>query len=406
MSTYYSIKSLLSQDVIDIQWHSTAAGTHLVTAAATGVDSQYWEFVADPAGSGYFFIKSKAPAAFVIDILDASTASGTLLVVNTQKTTDTDSQLWQFFLDPSGSGFYMIMNKLTANVIDIAGDLSAPGSVLDSFPHTFPAGHNELWSVVDGSFPGIIDAVPAPPTTAGLTGNSNYIFNQQCNPFVNTSPDNNLCLLVTIDITQDIIWASGTGSTQGFSFQLNCYSAQFSFSAWQQYVIGLQGNNLIYDINCWPVSGTWLINLESPTLMSLPSNMIPAGYQLQIGLENDKQSGAIVTANFIVTYDGGKQGAHISQSLPAISGVNPEDMAPIVAFELNLVGPDNKEIVVLSQGAGIITYWVPYRMTAANVRPDCTETGDFTAERANSVYASLPANRNNIFKQRFMVQPD
>jgi hypothetical protein len=408
MGTYYSIKSLLSQGVIDMQWRSSDAGAHLVTAelASPAVDSQYWEFVPDPAGSGYYFIKNKV-TGFVIDIQDESTATGALLVANPQNETGTDSQLWQFFLDPSGSGYWMIMNKLTANVIDIQGDLSNPGVVLDSFPHTFPASHNELWSVVEGSFPGVVEAVPSPPTAAGLTSNSNYIFNQQCNPFVNPDPTDMVCLVVTIDVTQDIIWASGTGSTQGFSFQLNCYSPKGRLCAYQQYVIGLRGNNLMYNVESFPVnSAQSLLNVGVDNIASLPSSMIPAGYQLKITLLSDSNNGNVVQANFNVLDNEGNVVANVEQPITAVSGATEADWAPIVAFELDLVGPDNDESVVLSQGAGIITYWVPYRMTCDNVRPPCVETGDFTAERSNSVYASLPANGNGIFKQRFTVQPD
>jgi hypothetical protein len=41
--------------------------------------------------------------------------------------------------------------------------------------------------------------------------------------------------------------------------------------------------------------------------------------------------------------------------LESISGVTSNDLAPIVAFELNLVGPVNGESAVLSSGAGTIT---------------------------------------------------
>ena len=123
MGAYYSIESMLAIGVISTQWRSLDAGVHLVCAETTSSPdpSQYWEFVPDPAGSGYFFIKNQANG-FVIDIEGESRATGALLVVNQQNETGTDSQLWQFFLDPSGSGYWMIMNKLTANVIDIQGD--------------------------------------------------------------------------------------------------------------------------------------------------------------------------------------------------------------------------------------------------------------------------------------------
>jgi hypothetical protein len=408
MGAYYSIESMLAIGVISTQWRSLDVGVNLVCAETTSPPdpSQYWEFVPDPAGSGYFFIKNKANG-FVIDIEGESTATGALLVVNQQNETGTDSQLWQFFLDPSGSGYWMIMNKLTANVIDIQGDSPDDGVVLDSFPHTFPASRNELWSVIDGSFPGVVVAVPSPAAAAGLTGNSNYIFNQQCNPFVNPSPTDNVCLTVTIVVTQDIICKSvvSNGSTGGFSFQLNCYSPKGRKCAYQQYVIGLRGNNLMYNVEGFPVnSNQSLLNVGIDNIASLPSSMIPAGYQLTITLLSDSISGNVLQANFNVLDNEKNVVANIEQPVITVSGATEDDWAPIIAFELDFVGPENSESVYLSQGAGIITYWVPYRMTASSVRPDCAETGAITAEKANSVYASLPANRNNIFKQRFGVQ--
>jgi hypothetical protein len=415
MSAYYSIESMLAIGVISTQWRSLEAGVHLV-CAETGSpvdDSQLWEFVPDPAGSGYYFIKNQA-TGFVIDIEGESTATGALLVVNPQNETGTDSQLWQFFLDPSGSGYWMIMNKLTANVIDIQGDSPNDGVVLDSFPHTFPASRNELWSVIDGSFPGVVKAVPSPATKQGLTGNSNYIFNQQCNPFVNPSPTDAGCLNVIIDVTEDIVWASGAGKTQGFSFQLNCYSPKSSVCAWQQYVLGLRGNNIMYNVEGFAVDPEnpqqSLYNVGIDNIASLPSSMIPAGYQLTIQLLCDNSNGNITQANFIVLDNEKNVVVNMGQPVTGVYGASEADLAPIVAFELNLVGPEDSETVYLSQGAGIITYSVPYRMTAGNARPVganglCTSGFDFrTGEQANSVYASLPANRNNIFKQRFGVQ--
>jgi hypothetical protein len=101
MGAYYTIRSLLSQCMIDIQGRSTEAGAKLNTTLPTApvVDSQLWEFIADPAGSGYFFIKNKSQG-YVIDIQDGSTETGALLVV----------RKWLFSLKARGSlltGFYI-----------------------------------------------------------------------------------------------------------------------------------------------------------------------------------------------------------------------------------------------------------------------------------------------------------
>src|SRR5580658_657478 len=71
--------------------------------------------------STYFFIKSKLDGN-VIDIQNIKgddTTSGALLDAYPQKTTGTDNQLWEFVPDPAGSGYYFIKSKLDGNVIDI-----------------------------------------------------------------------------------------------------------------------------------------------------------------------------------------------------------------------------------------------------------------------------------------------
>lgn len=68
------------------------------------------------------------------------------------------------------------------------------------------------------------------------------------------------------------------------------------------------------------------------------------------------------------------------------------DLAPLVAFELNIVGPQNAEISVLSSGAGTITYTTnsPSGLTALSQEPSCTESGLITEEEANTCYGVLP----------------
>ena len=55
MSIYYFIASKLDGNVIDIAGNNTSPGTLLdaYPQKTTGNANQYWEFVPDPAGSGY-----------------------------------------------------------------------------------------------------------------------------------------------------------------------------------------------------------------------------------------------------------------------------------------------------------------------------------------------------------------
>ena len=60
--------------------------------------------------------------------------------------------------------------------------------------------------------------------------------------------------------------------------------------------------------------------------------------------------------------------AKVSQSL---LGVSSTKLAPIVAFELNFVGPANGDSAILSSGAGTITYSASTPLTVLNLEPTC-----------------------------------
>ena len=161
MSTYCTIQGKLSGNVIDIQGASKESGALLDAFPDKKADNQLWEFVPDPAGSGYFFIKSKL-SGNVIDIQGASTKSGALLDAFPQKTgvdpfnpeTWPNNQLWAFNPDPAGSGYYFIRNKLSGNVIDIQGASKDSGARLDAYPQKATDNDNQLWKAVGGAFPG------------------------------------------------------------------------------------------------------------------------------------------------------------------------------------------------------------------------------------------------------------
>jgi Ricin-type beta-trefoil lectin domain-like len=423
MSTYYFIKSKLNGNVIDIEGASTAAGALLdaYPQKTSGTDNQLWEFVSDPQGSGYYFIKSKLNGN-VVDIQGGNSTTGlkdgTPLDAFPQKAGgsagQTDNQLWQFMKDPAGSGYCFIMSKANGNVIDILGASTKAGAGLDSFPLKPSATDNQLWEVVGGSFPKTVSAV----ADSSLGSNSNYILYSKCNPLING--------FVSIEITQDVVCKSvgppppglckGGGSTFGFSFQLNCYSPKGSKCAWQQYVVGFWQNssggfNVVYGIDNWPVKGPNLINNGSPTFATLPSSVLPTGYTVIIGWGNEETSSGsswnpnVTGAFFILTDNNGNQIGRASQTLTSISGASSSDLAPIIAFELNVVGPINGESAVLSSGTGYINYvLLQPNLSVTVAEPSCTEKNVVTCETANTFYGPLPDNNpNTTFKQSFIV---
>jgi len=180
--TYYFIQNKLTGHVIDVEGASKAAGASLdaYTRKTTDTDNQLWEFVGDPAGSGCFFIKSKL-SGNVIDVREASTTDGAGLDAWPQKSSGTENQLWQFVADPAGSGYHFIRSLQTGHVVDIREASTAPGASLDAWPQKTSGTDNQLWKVVDGEFPGPrytglswgpIGTGPAPNSgTVGSDGN-------------------------------------------------------------------------------------------------------------------------------------------------------------------------------------------------------------------------------------------
>jgi hypothetical protein len=256
--------------------------------------------------------------------------------------------------------------------------------------------------------------VPAPPPgtgdiTGGLGSDSNYIMyapttSGGCQSLLNVS--------VTIDVTEPIVFVSASGGpTQGFAFQMNCYSPKGKYCAWQQYIIALLNTELTGLINTWPLTGNPIIappdNSYPVNLVGLPSVQLPAGYQMKIILGNDP-SGNVDSVTWVVNGT-----TYPTQNIPAILtsfGLPTTDVAPIVAFEMNLVDPIGGESAVLSSGAGTFTYSASspltvYTSTAAAEYPACVEFIDNTGETTNSTYGVLPANPGNPFTQSFTVSP-
>jgi hypothetical protein len=418
--SYFAIKSKLAGHVIDIQGNSTAAGAALDAYTATNGDNQQWEFEADPSGSGFYYITSKL-SGNVIEVGSANPTQGPVagipLDAGVKATSGNQKQrqLWQFVEDPAGSGYCFIMNQGSGQVINIKGASTTPGALLQNYPMKSSDTDNELWEVVGGSFPATVKTVSG----ISLGSNSNYILYSGCQPLID--------LAIVIQITEDMVCEStapptackpGGTSQFGFSFQLNCYSTKGFTCAYQQYVVAFwrnssNGFNVIYGVDNWPVSGNNLINNNFPVLATLPTAVLPAGYQIVIGLINAATSpNAVEGVVFYLLDNDGKRLGDQSITIASIPGANTGDLAPITAFEMDVVGPINGEIATLSSGAGYITYgtikqdlqvFVP---TATSGFPTCTETTAGTCETANTFYGLLPSNSSLAFEQSFEVNQE
>jgi hypothetical protein len=247
-----------------------------------------------------------------------------------------------------------------------------------------------------------------PPRRGGLKGNSNYFLHSDCKPVMDLS--------VTIKVTQDIV------ADFGLSFQLNAHSPPGANCVWQQYCIGFETNGgppkLVGDIDNWPAKGfddvTGDIINHHAHLLTLPGSkpILPAGYRLTINLSNDA-NGNITGVTFVIVDHQGKvtksepialrsltvnhhPPRHPPQPVPSAA------LAPIHAFQLNLVGRTNGEAAYLAAGAGTITYSAKSRLSPVNQQPACTAAqGAFTMEQANSAYGELPASPSNQITQSF-----
>ena len=168
------------------------------------------------------------------------------------------------------------------------------------------------------------------------------------------------------------------------------------------YTLATTGNGQLQGmINNYPVSGDAIID-DIFHVATLSSQEIPAGYQLAIWLVYDLTED-VTGAIFAVTDDSGNEIGHVEQKLVSDVDGSPAQVAPIVALELNLVGPVNGESAVLSSGAGTITYSAVPPLTALLQEPPCTESGYITGETANSFYSVLPDTPANSLTQSFSV---
>jgi hypothetical protein len=248
-------------------------------------------------------------------------------------------------------------------------------------------------------FSGIDFDEPAPEPSHGLGSNSNYIFSSDCKPLIDVT--------VTIDLTQHIgLLANGPpshglSSASGYGWQLNCFSPKHETDAFQQYVIALVDGYLYGTVNNWK-------NLHQPLvdqwqLLVLSIDTVPAHWKLRIALRND-DPGNVTGVTFTVR---GGEGETVAESDMALTdiGVPAHDLAPIVAFELDFVGPASGESAELLLGAGTITYTARSELTAMASPPPCAVDGFGTAERANTVYGLLPPNPATWFQQSFKVAP-
>jgi hypothetical protein len=404
VGAYYFIKSKLNGDVIDVSGAATTPGTPLdaYPQKTSGTDNQLWEFVADPAGSGYYFIKSKLDGS-VIDIDGASTKTGTILDAYRQKTTGTDNQLWEFVSDPAGSGYCFIKSKLIGHVIDIQGASTSPGTPLIAYPWKLNGYDNQLWTVVGGSFPSVVKTVAQ--QSGGDAGYFNYIQAKGSNCAILTG------VKVTIYFTQDLVWESSSPSTvPGFGIQLNAETNSNQPLDWLQFIVHMGDDQGLWPwINIWTPSGPnalWIQSVANP-LVSLPqAGRIPAGYSIIISLQNDSANN-ITGATWQALDNTGKSIGSVYYALSTADGggVPPADLCPIASFQVTFGGAMDGAYATFSSGAGVVVMEADQSMNVDASWPSCIGFTGGTAESANIGYGPLESRPSKMFEQAFGVVP-
>jgi hypothetical protein len=220
--------------------------------------------------------------------------------------------------------------------------------------------------------------------------------------------DNLENLSVLLEVTEDVATTDGGG----WSFQLNCYPpggeyCQTSPVTWMQYIVYVQGGNLSYEVQYWatgqstwptgytPQPGTapWLPCWANDYYLSAPfatisGDTLPRESTLQIALTTDG-SGGVTQVDF--TYTDPDDNAH-----PASFTVPAQAVHPIVACELNLVGPGGGSGATFTQGLtnsrGIIYYSIStgqLSVQTGGAGSACGEAGVITAETSNMSYSDI-----------------
>jgi hypothetical protein len=111
----------------------------------------------------------------------------------------------------------------------------------------------------------------------------------------------------------------------------------------------------------------------------------------------------ITSATYTVLDNTGKTIGNQTMTLLSLSGVTSNDVAPIVAFQVDFVDYLNGGNTVLSSGAGTITYTASNPLTALSAPPACVDWSYITLETANSSYSVLPSNASTTLTQSFQT---
>jgi hypothetical protein len=235
---------------------------------------------------------------------------------------------------------------------------------------------------------------------------------------------------VTVLITEDLFVGSersgGVDSApNGFSLQLNANapsSINNKQAAWQQYTIEVGGPNDDFETHTQP----WTkVTGSNPTSKSFGESsgfgpaltpgvfFIPKGTSFTTTLQM-APDGKVTAAIYSIVDPQGTPYLPVNDGQPfATSGEASSELAPIIAFQLNIVGWGNGSLSWFAAGAGKITYTAAPYFEAQTAFPGCVSLidgkGPFpaTGETSNIEYEQLSLEQqfgmNTQISQKFHV---
>lgn len=202
------------------------------------------------------------------------------------------------------------------------------------------------------------------------------------------------------DVSVRIIVDTDIAGTNGFGFQLNAYSASGAYDGAQQYCVLLIPNasppGMMCIVDNWHNKQQQVINILE-RLGNLPSDTLPTGYEIIITLSNDAQDN-VDAATFVLIDNHGNT---VGTRTISLANQPAQNLAPIVAFQVNFVGDINGATTTLSEGAGTMTYTASNVMSVLDTEPSCVDWTYKTVEAANSAYSLLPREPSHAFTQSF-----
>lgn len=247
----------------------------------------------------------------------------------------------------------------------------------------------------------------APATLVGSDASA-FVPQSNANIMIYTGPSSCLCFTGLSVAVQTSTYLQ---SDLGFSIQLNGYSPSGYTAAWQQYgfTVDASGVNVFAENWKLPVVGTDDLFNVRPSLFQLVSPpSVPADYLFNISLLYDNGSEDVVGAQYSV-YDRGSSSTvgSLSLMLRDIAGFDPTWYAPVLAFQMNIVGPYNSLRTTFSAASGLIFYSAANSyLTTLGSQPSCVAAPNvITAETSNLLYSDLyDQSPSSDFSQAFFIQ--